>query len=50
MRAADPEGKIAMHAVSAAFDLIGQRFRAGRLRIGVWHFKHGSYTTEGGCA
>ncbi len=39
-RAADQEGEVAMHAVTAALDLVGQRLGAGGGRIGVRHLEH----------
>ena len=38
---ADIEGKVAMHAVVGALDLVGDRFGGGRERIGVRHLEHG---------
>ena len=39
-RGADIEGKVAMHAVMRARDLVGQRLRAGGGRLGVRHLEH----------
>ena len=45
-RGADIEGKIAMHAVMAALDLVGNRRRRGGGRIGVRHLEHGGDAAE----
>ena len=37
---ADEEGKIAMHAMPAAFDLVGKRLLGNGQGIGVRHFEH----------
>ena len=39
VRAADPEGEVAMHAVMAAPHLVGERLRRGGLRVGVGHLE-----------
>ena len=48
--AADEEREIAMHAVTAALDLVGEgRLRDGQ-RIGVRHFEHGGDAAHHGAA
>ena len=37
---ADIEGEVAMHAVMAALDLVGDRRRVGGERIGIGHLEH----------
>ena len=49
-RAADEEGEIAMHAVVAARDLVGQRLGAGGGRIGVRHLEHRGDAAQHGAA
>ncbi|MGY2921516.1 hypothetical protein ACVWYP_007146 [Bradyrhizobium sp. USDA 3262] len=39
--AADEEREIAMHAMAAALDLVGERLFRDRQRIGVRHLEHG---------
>ena len=46
VRAADPEGEVAMHAPPGAAHLVGERARRGRGRIGVGHFEHGGHAAE----
>ena len=40
VRAADPEGEVAMHAVVAAPHLVGKRLGRRGLRVGVGHLEH----------
>ena len=40
-RAADVEGEVAMHAVMAALDLVGNRRRRHGERVGIGHFEDG---------
>ena len=46
VRAADPEGEVAMHAALRPRELVGERFRARRQRIGVGHFEHRGHAAE----
>ena len=50
MRAADPEGEVAMHAVMAAPHLVGERLGRRGLRIGVGHLEHGGHAAHDGGA
>ena len=50
VRAADPEGEVAMHAALRAGELVGERFGARRQRIGVGHFEHRGHAAENGRA
>ena len=50
MRAADPEGEVAMHAVPAAPDLVGQRLRRHRLRDRVRHLEDAGHAAKRGRA
>ena len=43
---ADKEGKIAMHAVTAALQLVGEGLRVDGQGIGVRHFEHGRHATH----
>ncbi len=40
-RRADIEGKVAVHAVMRARNLVGERLRGHRQRIGIGHLEHG---------
>ena len=46
VRAADPEGEVAMHATFRAGEFVGERVSAGGQRIGVGHFKHRGHPAE----
>ena len=50
MRAADPEGEIAMHSPGSPRNLVGQSLRRGGQRIGVGHFEHAGHAAEHSCA
>ena len=50
MRAADPEGEVAMHAAFRPGELVGERLGAGRRRVGVGHFEHRGHAAEHGRA
>src|SRR3954463_4781559 len=50
MRAADPEGEVAMHAVMPAPHLVGERLGRRGLRIGVGHLEHGRDAAHDGRA
>ena len=50
MRAADPEGEVAMHAALRPRQLVGERFRAHGQRVGVGHFEHRGHASEHGRA
>ena len=50
VRAADPEGEVAMHAALRARELVGERVCARRQRIGVGHFEHRGHAAENGRA
>ena len=47
---ADPEGEVAMHAVMPARDLVTERRRAGRQRVGVGHLEHRRHPAHDGGA
>ena len=46
VRAPDPEGEVAMHPAFRAGNLVFERFRAGRQRVGVGHLEHGGHAAE----
>ena len=48
--AADEEGEIAMHAMTASLDLGGERLLGDRQRIGVRHFEHRGDAAHHGAA
>ena len=50
VRAADPEGEVAMHAALRPGELVGERVCARRQRIGVGHFEHRGHAAENGRA
>ena len=50
VRAADPEGEVAMHAVMAAPHLVGERLGRRGLRVGVGHLEHGRDAAHDGGA
>ena len=50
VRAADPEGEIAMHAAPGPRELVGERVCARGQRIGVGHFEHRGHAAKHGRA
>ena len=50
VRAADPKGEIAVHAMRSALHLVGEGLRRCRQRMGVGHFEHGRHAAEHGGA
>ena len=50
VRAADPEGEIAVHAVRGAQHLVGERLGGGGQRLGVGHFEYRGDAAEHGGA
>jgi hypothetical protein len=47
--AADPEGKVAMHAAGGALNLVGKGCFAGGQRVGVGHFENGGDAAQHRC-